>query len=343
MIFASPEYFYLLLLLPILAFYHYRQRRKEAVMYSSLKLFAGMKKTWRQRLLFLPPLFFYAAMISLICALVRPQKEKVNQRQDRQGIAIEMLIDVSSSMDMSIRYGDKEETRMEVAKQVVEEFVAGNGKDLKGRPDDLIGIVTFARYADTVCPMTLSHEALVQMVREIVINDRPNEDGTAYGDAVALAAAGLKSLESRDTEDDIKTKIIVLLTDGENNCGTHLPLQAAALAKEWGIRIYAISIQSEPEENMTKNANGALVPQEHLGSDKVLFEMADMTGGVFRTAYDFDSLQAVYKEIDSLEKSRMKAVNYTDWSEAFMPFALLAIMLLFIQNLLTATIFRIAP
>lgn len=344
MIFESPQYFYLLMVLPLLALYQYRQRRKDAVEFSALALFKGTAKTWRQHLLFIPPLCFYLALISLCFAMARPRTEVVNQRQDREGIAIEMLIDVSSSMDMTIKYGDKKDTRMEVAKKVVEEFVAGNGTDLPGRPDDLIGIVTFARYADTICPMTLSHEALIHMVREIKINDRPNEDGTAYGDAAALAAARLKSLESRDAEDEPDSKIIVLLTDGENNCGNHLPLQSAALAQQWGIRIYTISIQNPPEPKKIKTEQGDFIaPREYSASDEMLRKMGEMTGGLFRTAYDFDSLQAVYKEIDQLEKTRMKAVNFTDYSEAFAPFALLGIALLLLQNILTATIFRIVP
>ena len=343
--FESPGFFYLLLLLPLLALYQYRRRKKDAVVFASLSFFRRNLKTWRQRLIFIPPLCFYLALASFIIALARPQREVVNQRQDKEGIAIEILIDISSSMDMSIKYGKLTETRIEVAKKVVEEFVAGNGKDLKGRKNDLIGVITFARYADTVCPMTLSHEALVNIVRDIKINDRPNEDGTAYGDAAALAAARLKYLETKDAKDDIKSKIIVLLTDGENNCGTHLPLQAAAMAKTWGIRIYTISIQNPPETKVLTDAkkNTFLTPPERSQSDKMLFKMAEMTGGIFRTAYDFDSLQAVYKKIDSLEKTKMKAVNYTDRTEAFIPFALAGIFLILIQNILNATIFRMAP
>ncbi len=314
------------------------------MLFSNVLLFKGTKKTWRQHFLFIPPLCFYFGMILFIIALARPQMERVNQRQNREGIGIQMLIDISSSMDMSIRYGNKDDSRMEVAKKVVEEFVMGNGEELEGRPDDLIGIITFARYADTVCPMTLSHKVLVNLVRELQINDRLNEDGTGYGDAAVLAAARLKDLENRDAEDNVTSKIIVLLTDGENNCGLHLPLQAAALAKEWGIRIYTISLHNPPDAKIVKTKKGEfLTSQARSDSDKILSKMAEMTGGIFRTAYDFDSLQAVYKKIDSLEKSKMKAVNYIDKDEAFAIFALIGIFLLLIQNLLTATIFRMAP
>jgi len=343
MIFASPSWFYLFLLLPFLVVYHYRKRNESGIFFSSISFFQGASKTLRQRFLFIPPLLFYLALSVFICGLARPQKSVIHQRKDREGVAIEMLLDVSTSMDIGIRYGDRDESRMEVAKKVVEDFVVGNGNDLGGRVDDLVGVVTFARYADTVCPMTLSHGALINIVRDLKINDRPNEDGTAYGDATVLAAARLKSLESGDRGGGVCSKIIVLLTDGENNCGKHLPLQAAGLAKKWGIRIYTISIQERPEVKELRLKEGFFLSPagSYTSSDKVLYEMAEMTGGVFRTAYDFDSLQAVYSQIDSLEKSKIKSVNYIDKEELFLWFAFAGIILLLVQNFLTATIFRI--
>lgn len=342
MTFLNPSAFYLIIFIPFLILWQRKRRLSEAIEYSSLALFGKSGKTWRQKLLFLPASLFHLALICLIVAFARPQVEVTSERQDRQGIAIQVLIDVSTSMDMYIRYKDENVTRMEVAKKVVEEFVAGDGEELKGRPDDLIGIVTFARYADTICPMTLGHDALVQMVRELTINERPNEDGTAYGDATALAAARLRSLEGQD--DDIKSKVIVLLTDGENNCGEHLPLQAAGLAKKWGIRVYTISIKSGDRVSVQKTDAGEfIVPPEPTASDQVLERMAKETGGIYRTAYDFDSLKSVYKEIGELEKTKMKAVNYTDFKEAYASFAILALILLLIQHICSATFLRVAP
>jgi Ca-activated chloride channel homolog len=342
MMFLNPQAFYLLLAIPFIVMWQRAQRRREAVIYSSLSLFGGTRKTWRQKLLFLPPLLFTLASVCLICALARPQVEFMSERQDRQGIAVQILVDVSTSMDMYIRYNDENVTRMDVAKKVVEQFVAGDGEELKGRTNDLIGIVTFARYADTICPMTLGHDALVQMVRELTINERPNEDGTAYGDATALAAARLKSLEGR--ADDIKSKVIVLLTDGENNCGQYLPLQAARMAKEWGIKVYTISIKSGDKVSVKKTSAGEfLVPDEPTASDAVLAKMAEDTGGIYRMAYDYDSLKEVYKEINTLEKTKMKAVNYSDYQEAFSSFILAAIILILLQHLCNATFLRVAP
>ncbi|NQZ59012.1 MAG: VWA domain-containing protein [Lentisphaeraceae bacterium] len=343
MTFENTPMFFTLLLLPLLAIWQIRQRKKQAISYSSVSFFEKQKKTWRQRLLFVPPLCLHLTLICIITALAEPVIEITSQRQDRQGIAIEILVDVSSSMDISMRFGDKDVTRMEVAKQVVEEFIAGDDDKLSGRPDDLVGIITFARYADTICPMTLGHDAVVHMVRDITINERPNEDGTAYGDATALAAARLKAMEEK-SDDDIKSKVIILLTDGENNCGSHLPLQAARMAQEWGIKLYTISIQEKPEIITKKTDKGEfLLPAEPSTSDQLLEKMAEMSNGIFRRAYDFDSLQAVYEEINQLEKTKMKAVNYTDHKPAINGLLISALILLVIKYLLGSTILRVSP
>ncbi len=339
---AAPYYLLLLALLPLLAIFQRRQRRKEAIRYPSFVLFAGADRTWRQRLLFIPPLCLHLALTCLIVSLARPQVEAPGHREDREGIAIQLLVDVSSSMDMDIHTEHGPMTRMEVAKKVMEEFVAGDGADLSGRPDDMIGVISFARYSDSICPMTLGHDAVVYMIREITINDRPNEDGTAYGDATALAAAQLKAQEDHDGA--LKSKIILLLTDGENNCGEQMPLQAAAMAREWGIRIYTISLQETSRPAVIKTDNGTfLKPTPPSESDQVLEKMATATGGIFRTAHDMDSLQAVYREINELEKTKVEEVGFLDRDEAFAPFALVALGLLLLRYVLSSTLLRISP
>jgi Ca-activated chloride channel family protein len=342
MIFAAPSAFFLLILLPILWVFQRRQRRADAIAYPSLDLFEGAPTTWRQRLLFIPPLCLHLALACLITCLARPQIETTDSREDREGISIQLLVDVSSSMDMDIQTEDGPMTRMEVAKKVMEEFVAGDGEELTGRPDDMIGIISFARYSDNVCPMTLGHDALVYMIRELTINNRPNEDGTAYGDATALAAAQLKAYEER--EGALKSKVILLLTDGENNCGEQMPMQAASMAKEWGIRLYTISLQNtRPSRLVTTEKGKFFRPQTLSESDKVLEKMALATGGVYRTAHDLDSLQAVYQEINILEKTKLKEVEFTDLDDAFSAFALAALGLLLLRYILNATLLRISP
>ncbi|BDS06110.1 aerotolerance regulator BatA [Oceaniferula spumae] len=342
MILAEPYYLILLAALPALMIYQRKQRRKEAIRYPSFAIFSGSGRTWRQWLLFIPPLCLYLALTCLVVSLARPQVESTGKREDREGIAIQMLVDVSSSMDMDVQTEDGPMTRMEVAKKVMEEFVAGDEDDLSGRPDDMIGVISFARYSDSICPMTLGHDALVYMIREITINDRPNEDGTAYGDATALAAAQLKEQENR--EGSLKSKVILLLTDGENNCGEQMPLQAAAMAKEWGIRIYTISLQETSRPSVLKTEDGTFVkPKAPSESDQVLEKMATSTGGIFRTAHDMDSLQAVYEEINELEKTKVQEVDFHDYDEAFAVFAIVALALLLLRYLLTSTLLRISP
>jgi len=263
----------------------------------------------------------------LTTALARPQAGSTKSLQVTEGIAIQLLVDVSSSMDMNMNLpdGDKR-TRMEVSKSLVEDFIAGDGGKLAGRADDLIGLITFARYPDTRCPLTFGHPALLQLVRSLTVQDRPNEDGTAYGDALALAAARLKHLDEIEVEGrgaiggEVASRVIVLLTDGENNSGNHMPLESAGLAKEWGIKVYCISLGDSLE--------GASAPLLSP-SERVLDHISRETGGVFRKAHDYDSLKAVYEEIDKLERSKISLRNFNETTEWFwLPLAagLLALM-----------------
>ena len=196
------------------------------------------------------------AVALLIVACAGPQMERQVGEETRQGIAIELLIDLSSSMDQSLASeGGKALSRLAGAKRVVEQFV-------RHRVDDLIGLITFARYADTLSPLTMGHDALVEIVHGLVVQERPDEDGTAYGDALALACARLDQLDkcqtaeriaSADPSAAIHSKVVVLLTDGENNCGLHLPEEAAGLAKKWGIRVYAISMMDDQAGDPGRN------------------------------------------------------------------------------------------
>ncbi|MEP2774989.1 MAG: VWA domain-containing protein [Luteolibacter sp.] len=342
MTFLAPHFLFLLAALPFIALWQRRIRRSAAIPYPSFASFEGAPKTWRQRLLFLPGLFLHLSLAALILCLARPQVNSTGTREDREGIAIQLLVDVSSSMDMDIKTDEGPMTRMEVAKKVMEQFVAGDGEELTGRPDDMIGVISFARYSDRICPMTLGHDALTYMIREITINTRPNEDGTAYGDATALAAAELKASEVRPGTPE--SKVILLLTDGENNCGEHMPLQAAAMAKEWGIRIYTISLQEQAAPALIETPDGKFLrPEPSTASDQVLEKMATSTGGIFRTAHDLDSLQSVYEEINHLEKTKIREVGFQERTDAFTPFALTSLALLALRSLLTATLLRVSP
>lgn len=321
-----------LLLLPLVAGVAWRRlRRRPGYAFGELGAAIAAGHSWRQRWLWLPPALHALGLVALVIALARPQSEIDLVREEREGIAIELVLDVSSSMETRIDSKGGRVTQLDVAKKVLADFVLGNGTTLPGRAQDLMGLVTFARYADTVSPMTLNHRALAAMIEEVEMSPRPNEDGTAFGDALALAAARLQvldELQSAAHRPPIKTKVIVLLTDGENNAGEHLPLQATAMAKSWGIRVYTIMLGMEARPLTA--AEAAIAPPSP--AEQILDRMAATTGGVFRHAYDLDSLNAVYKEINALEKSPVATVRYTDYTERFAWFALPALLLLALEQ-----------
>lgn len=348
MSFAYP---WLLLLLPVPSVVMFTGRRRRASLaVPSLKLWkhAGIG---RARYLWIPTACRVIAVTLLIVALARPQAGSTHTTQVSEGIAIQLLVDVSSSMGMSMQLPDqKQMTRMEVAKELVERFIAGDGEKLTGRDGDLLGLVTFARYADTRSPLTFGHDALLQLVRTLEIQQRPNEDGTAYGDALAVAAARLQQLDDpevrqrRSLEGEISSRVIILLTDGENNSGQHLPVEAAGLAAHWGCRVYCISLGDHPAGLANSTSSKSIPTAVQLSeAERVLEHISLETGGLFRTAFDYDSLLAVYTEVDLLERARIVTRNYTRVSEWFW-FPLAAGLLILLPALiLEATWLRTVP
>ena len=333
----------LLLLLPVLKMIldHFRGSGGAALGFSSLAAFGQVPRTLRQRCI---PLLFWLralALIFLVVALARPQRRDLEQGIPKEGIAIELVVDVSSSMDISMPFEDSTMSRMEVTKKVVEQFAAD-------RPDDLVGLITFARYADTICPLTLSHDALLYFIQGLEIESRPNEDGTAFGDALALAAARLKTAEERYGEEKssytIQSKVIILLTDGNNNCGRHLPMEGAALAEHWGIRVHTVAITDPPELKTIQTPAGPVqVEEEPLVQERILRKMAETTGGIYRRATDEASLRDIYAEINAMETSEIESERYQTFTDIFQPFAAAGLLLLVLHILLSSTWLRRIP
>lgn len=334
----SILYPWFLALIPVVLLLLRRRRTRSSLTVSSTKLWPD-KDTGKARWLWLPTALRHLAIILFIVTLCRPQTQSSFSKDVNEGIAIQMLVDVSSSMDMgAYPHLEGSITRMELAKKMVETFIAGDGDQLNGRPNDLIGLITFARYADTRSPLTFGHDALLQIVRSLDIQQRPNEDGTAYGDALAIAAARLQKLEElKHSKSDaelsaINSKVIILLTDGENNSGAHLPLEAAGLAKSWGCKVYAISLGDQDHESETLSA-----------AEQILEHICKETSGIFRQAHDIQSLREVYAEIDELETARMTTRSYERLTELFwIPLALGTLALLAALTL-EATILRVVP
>lgn len=352
--FAAPQAFLLLPLLPLVAWFYLRRGRTATVRFSSLRRVGTLGRSvrlWARPLLLVLRL---AALALLIVAIARPQTSRSETRVSTEGIALEMVVDRSSSMRAEMDFEGERLNRLEVVKRVFTEFVVGNGDDLPGRPHDLIGMIAFARFADTAAPLVRAHDALVQFVRGTKIVQLRAEDGTAIGDALALAAARLKRAEediARWAESGngdaftIKSKAIILLTDGRNNAGEMTPGQAAALARDWGIKIYAIGIGGGEEFITVQTPLGAVrVPAVGLGLDEAtLRTVAEVSGGRYFVAADGDALRNVYREIDRLEKTEIETLELAQHDEAFLPYALAAGLLLLAEIVLSNTWLRRAP
>ncbi|MBN1257963.1 MAG: VWA domain-containing protein [Planctomycetes bacterium] len=349
--FESPWALLVTLAIPLLIAFSGRGRGWGSVRFSATAQVKGVGKSIKQRLLWLPLAIRILALLLLAVALARPQEGTERVHDISKGIAIEMVVDRSGSMGAEMGFAGRNLSRLEVVKRVFDEFVSGKG-DLPGRPNDLIGMIVFARYADTICPLTLGHGALAQFLKNVQLVTQRSEDGTAVGDAIALAAARLKTAEetlARQADDvekefSIKSKIIILLTDGQNNAGKRMPREAAALAKKWGIKIYTIGVGGGDGVVTVQTIFGPRKMRTGSGVDTATLQaVAEETGGIFRLADDADSLRAVYEEIDKLERSEIESVRYLDYRELFPPFLLAAMGLLVIEVCLNCTLFRKIP
>ncbi len=347
--FATPWMFALLAIIPAVLYLRFKRRRPPAVRFPATGALRRLPVTWRVRLAGLPVWLRAAALVLLVIALARPQRGTERIVDVSRGVAIEMVVDRSSSMSAEFRYRGRRLNRLEVALRVFEDFVRGAG-DLKGRPSDLIGLITFARYADTICPLTLDHDTLIGFLPTVRLVDRESEDGTAIGDAVALAAARLRTAEEvlarqtgRRKDYEIKSKVIILLTDGQNNAGKRTVQQAAELAASWGIKIYAIGIGGEGAATIRTPFGTYTVPVGEGVDEATLRTLAETTGGIYRVAEDAEALRAVYEEIDKLEKTEIESTRFVDYREMFPPFAMAALLLLGLEIVVGGTVLRRAP
>jgi len=267
-------------------------------------------------------------------------------------------------MQTEMDYRGQTLNRLEVVKKVLADFIEGNKKELTGRPGDLVGLITFARYADTVCPLVLSHNVLLEFMKKTDIVRLRNEDGTAIGDAITLAAARLKKAEEeihkrsielglseKKTADSerqsgfkIKSKVIILLTDGRNNTGQYDPIEASELAKKWGIKIYTVGIGSAEAYATVQTIMGSFkIPTGENIDEGLLKTIAEKTGGFYGRADDADALLNIVKKIDSLEKTTVKSIQYAQYAEQFSPWALAALFALAAEMLAGCTVFRKIP
>jgi len=342
MIFESPWAFAFLLLFPIIILYRRAGGKSKGTNYSSIRNDYKLPITIKQRLASLPFILYMLALLFLILALARPREGFETVREVTNGIAINMVIDRSSSMSTPVK-ADGSKNRLDAVKDAFVSFVSGDGKELSGRNDDLIGLITFGRYGETLAPLTLSHDTLIDFTSTIKLIDNREEDGTSIGDALSLAAARLHETETQNnsSEYEILSKIIILLTDGQNNGGTVSPVDSAYLAAKWNIKLYTIGFGA----GYYKNAFGMVkkIPAGYGVDEKTLKEMAEITGGMYFPAESEDSLKDIYKEIDELEKTQIESFSYKNYEEKFIPFALAAFLLILTAFTLSATWLRRIP
>ncbi len=324
--FAHPLFFGLFAGIPLLTYLYANpsSRRQGTLIVSSIKSF-GSGRSWKtisRHALFVLRLL---AISSIILALARPQMGSERQVTSGEGIDIMLCLDISGSMLAQ----DFTPSRMEAAKQVAGEFI-------DGRPTDRIGLVIFAGESFTMCPLTTDHAVLKNQL--FSVQSGMLEDGTAIGSGLATGVERLRYSQS-------KSKIIILLTDGENNGGLLDPNTAKEIAKSFGIRVYTVGMGTEGFAPVpVQTPSGVIMQREKVSIDeKLLTQIANETGGRYFRARDNESLSGIYKEIDGLEKSKFEVNSFTHYTEKFLPFVIAAVGFVLLEWILRLTLFRKFP
>lgn len=329
--FAQPQLLWLLLLIPVLSWLKGRIGGTPGVLFSTTGTLAKIGGRRRSRAGDFLTGLLYLALVFLIVALARPQLGQTITRVQASGIDIMVVIDVSRSMlaeDFTI--GGQRANRLDAVKLVTEKFI-------EERPNDRIGIVAFAGRPYLVSPLTLDHDWLITNLERIRIG--LVEDGTAIGSALASALNRLKDKES-------KSKIVVLLTDGDNNMGRVSPLTAAEAAQALGVKVYTIGSGSHgnapfPFVDQFGRTVYRQVPVDF--DEEILKQIAAMTGGEYFRATDTVSLQGIFDAIDELEKSEVEIQRVAQYRDLFPWFVLAGTMLLAAETLLGQTLWRRLP
>lgn len=326
--FINPEFFLLLLLLPVIGgWYYWRYRQHYATLrMSSLQSVAHIT-SWRGRLRALLPTLRAFAFMLLVIAIARPQKTLKEEEVKAEGIDIVLVMDLSSSMLAQ----DFKPDRLEVSKRVASEFVSK-------REFDRIGLAVFAGESFTQCPLTTDHSIVKEFMASLKCGIL--EDGTAIGMGLATAINRLKDSES-------KSKVVILLTDGVNNAGYVKPITAAEIAREFDVKVYTIGVGStgEAPTPVSRRSDGRYIfglARVEI-DEQLLQEIAEMTGGQYFRATSAESLEQIYQNIDQLEKTEIEVTSIRRYSEEFGRFAFWALLLLVIEISLRYTVLRTIP
>lgn len=311
-IFKYPVMLYLLILIPFLIwiYFKYFVKRETYLRYSSLNLFSNLKPTLKEKFIHVPFYFRMIAFAFLIVALARPQSFTSGENILTEGIDIVMVLDISSSMLAE----DFKPNRLEAAKKVVSDFISN-------RKYDRIGLVVFSKEGFTQCPMTIDYNVIKNLLKDI--KSGIIEDGTAIGNAIATAVDRLRESKS-------KSKVIILVTDGVNNSGEVDPLTAADIAKTFGVKIYSVGVgtygQAPYPFQTPFGLRYQMVPVEI--DENLLKQISNSTGGKYFRARNNDALEKIYRQIDSMEKTKIEITSYSNASELFYYWAMLSLIFL---------------
>ena len=326
--FMHPHFLWLLLVIPIALYWHYfiKNQQEVALKMSTIE---GLS-TKKSLLIKLRPFLYVLKLLALgfiIIALARPRNtQKSSYTDNTSGIDIVIATDVSGSMLAT----DFKPNRLEAIKEVAYNFI-------QKRTNDRMGLVVYAGESYTRTPVTSDKAMLLNSLKEVQYNGMVLQDGTAIGIGLATAINRLKDSKT-------KSKIIILLTDGVNNLGSLDPISAAEIAKTYGIKVYTVGVGTNGMANfpVAKDANGNIIfqPQKVEIDEKILQEIATITNGKYFRATDNKKLEAIYDEIDRLEKSKITENRFMMFDEQFRPWLLIGLLLLALEMILSRTLFK---
>jgi Ca-activated chloride channel homolog len=333
MTFANPYWFLALLLIPLLAWLRGQRGAPAALLYSSTQLVRNLAAVHRSRAGKFLLALRWLALLFLITALARPQFTQSETKVTASGVDIAVALDLSGSMaseDPGFKIKGRQVNRLEIAKDVLKRFI-------ERRPNDRIGVVAFAGRAYIAGPLTLDHDFLAQNIDRLELNQI--EDGTAIGSGLTTAINRLRDLKS-------KSKIAILMTDGQNNAGSVPPLTAAEIAQTLKIKVYTIGVGTHgtaPMPMTDRFGRKRMVPVEVDIDEDTLKAIANKTGGKYYRADSTDTLRKIYDEIDQLEKTEIDVKKYVQVTELFHWAALPGCLFLLFELLLGNTLWRRLP
>jgi len=333
MIFASPYVLLLLLLLPLAAWLKGKVGYQPAFLYSSVQLVRGITGITRSRAGSILLKLRWLVLALFIIALARPQLGEGETKTSASGIDIVVAIDLSSSMSSEdFEMGGERVNRLAIAKDVLQKFVAK-------RPNDRIGLVAFAAQAYIAAPLTLDHDFFLQNLDRLEIAT-PEKDGTAIGSALVAALNRLREVKS-------KSKIVILMTDGQNNAGKVPPMTAAEAAETLGVKTYTIGVGTRgmaPIPYIDQFGRKRYSPPQPVDIDEeTLKQISNRTGGRYYRADKSETLRSIYDEIDRLEKTEVEVKKFQRYRELFPWVVLPGLVVLLLELILGHTVWRKLP